>query len=100
MTIQETLVEFKETLKEISKNQTSILVELNRINHDLYGNGKKGFFDEFEECKKAIDIKIEEQKRIINIHSKYFWFLGTISSFVGGIITIIISAITNKYFNN
>ena len=40
--------------------------ELNRQHHDLYGNGKKGLFDEVEELKTKTKENIERTKKEIN----------------------------------
>ncbi len=96
-TTQQTLNEIKTSLKEISDNQTKVLVELNRISHDLYGNGKKGLFEEFDEYKKTKAIEFKDCKETVDKHSKYFWGMGILSCFTGGVITFVATIIANKY---
>jgi hypothetical protein len=72
--LNNTLQEFKDILSKIEdkidKNSETIgdiKIELNRINHDLYGNGKPGLFEEFNKIKTMV----YENKR-------YLWGLSSL----------------------
>jgi hypothetical protein len=56
-----TIQEFKDILFKIedkidknNENINELKIELNRINHDLYGNGKPGLFEDFNKVKPII----------------------------------------------
>lgn len=56
--VKETLAEFKESLKRLNEKDDKIIElinkidsDLKRINHDLYGNGRPGLFEEFKDFK-------------------------------------------------
>ncbi len=63
--------------------------ELNRQHHDLYGNGKKGLFDEVEELKYNINQKISTIKKDIENNSKHIWGYRAIAIFIASIYQVI-----------
>jgi hypothetical protein len=57
--VKETLTEFKDSLKNLNEKDDKIIglihdisKDLTRINHDLYGNGRQGLFEEFKNFKE------------------------------------------------
>ena len=57
--VKETLAEFKDSLKNLNEKDDKIIElihkidgDLKRINHDLYGNGRAGLFEEFRDFKE------------------------------------------------
>ena len=56
-------------------------VELNRQHHDLYGNGKKGLFQEFDELEQEFS-NLQKQ---VNTNSKYIWGAGVVASCIASI---------------
>lgn len=58
--VKETLSEFRESLNKLNDKNDDIIelihkidTDLSKINHDLYGNGRAGLFEEFKSFKET-----------------------------------------------
>ena len=79
---KEDIDKIDEKIDDILNKQTDICIKLERCYHTIYGNGEKGLTQ-----------KIDELTQRVSTHSKYFWFIGIIFSFVGYFLDKIISLI-------
>lgn len=90
--VKETLAEFKESLKRLNEKDDKIIEliheiskDLTRINHDLYGNGRQGLFEEFKDFK-ANDFK--NLKNIVHKNAKIITASFAIISFISFLPTL------------
>jgi len=63
--------------------------ELDRQHHDLYGNGKKGLFDELEELRNNMNQRILSIKKDVDNNSKHIWSYRILAIFIASIYPVI-----------
>ena len=63
--------------------------ELSRQHHDLYGNGKKGLFDEVEELRNSTNQRILSIKKDVDNNSKHIWSYRILAVFIASIYPVI-----------
>ena len=83
--IKSTNEKIDKILEMLNENQR----EINRQHHDLYGNGKKGLFDEVEELKNNINHEILTIKKDVDNNSKHIWSYRVLAIFIASIYPII-----------
>lgn len=82
MAIKDRLELFEQKIDKILERQNNINIKLEKCYHTIYGESEKG-----------LTKKVEELEEVTSKHSRYFWFLGVIFSFLGFIANKILDII-------